>query len=85
MMPAYKLIRESFPVARKLYRCIWCGESIPIGLKHRHEVSRFYELQNNRWHLECDKAAEDYFDDGPEFIPYENERPDDDPQAGGNK
>ena len=73
----YKLIRETFPVARNLYRCIWCGETIVVGLKHRHEISRFDELQDFRWHMECNDNAADYFNDGngPEFIPYENERP----------
>ena len=75
-MSSYNLIRESFPVARKVYRCIWCGESIPIGLKHRYEISTFDGLQNHRWHLECDKAAGEYFaEDGPEFCPYDNPRP----------
>ena len=23
---SYQLIRETFPVARKQHRCIWCGE-----------------------------------------------------------
>ena len=76
MSSGYSLIRESFPVARKAHRCIWCGESIPVGLKHRYEVSMFGELQRHRWHLECDKDAAKYFaEDGPEFCPYDNPRP----------
>ena len=76
MSTCYNLIRESFPVARKKYRCIWCGESIPVGLKHRYEVSTFDILQQHRWHLECDKEAADYFADGEtEFCPYDNPRP----------
>lgn len=76
-MTTYTLIREAFPFARKQHRCIWCGESITIGTKHRYEVSTFDGLQNHRWHLECDAAAADYFNsgDGPEFAPHENERP----------
>ena len=76
-MSSYQLIRESFPVARKAHRCIWCGESIPIGEKHRYEVSTFGGMQNHRWHMECDEAAADYFNsgDGPEFLAHENERP----------
>ena len=73
----FELIRESFPVARKKHRCIWCGESIQVGLKHRHEISKFDGLQDHRWHLECNEASAEYFNsgDGPEFCPYENERP----------
>jgi hypothetical protein len=75
---SYELIRESFPVARKRHRCIWCGEGINAGVKHRHEVSSFDgNLQDHRWHLECDDDAKDYFDEGngPEFSAYSNERP----------
>lgn len=73
----YYLIKETFPVARKSHRCIWCGESILVGEKHRHEISKYDELQDFRWHLECVKAATDWFSggDGPEFDAYENERP----------
>ena len=76
-MSSHQLIRESFPVARKPHRCVWCGESIPVGLKHRHEISAFDGIQDHRWHLECDKAAQDYFNsgDGPEFSAHDNERP----------
>ena len=76
-MMSYQLIRETFPVARKQRRCIWCGESILIGEKHRHEISKFDELQDHRWHLECNEAAAAYFQagDGPEFSAHENERP----------
>ena len=73
----YELIRESFPVARKPHRCIWCGEVIAMGLKHVHEISKYDELQDHRWHLECRGAAHEYFrnGEGPEFSPYEHERP----------
>lgn len=73
----YTLIRESFPVARKPHLCIWCGETIPVGTKHRHEISKFDQMQDHRWHLECDEAAAEYFNsgEGPEFSPYENDRP----------
>ena len=72
----YQLIRETFPVARVPHRCIWCGESIVIGAKHRREISRFDELQDFRWHMECDDAAGSYFEagDGPEFSAYEHDR-----------
>lgn len=74
----YTLIREAFPIARKQHRCIWCGEAISAGEKHRHEISKYEtELQDFRWHLECESAASEYFlaGEGPEFSAYENERP----------
>lgn len=76
-MLTYQLIRESTPVARKPHRCIWCGEAILVGVKHWHEISKYDVLQNHRWHQECREASCEYFlnGDGPEFSPYENERP----------
>jgi hypothetical protein len=74
---SYQLIHESFPVARKPHRCIWCGEAILKGEKHRHEISKYDELQDFRWHLECARAAQDNFRSSfeEEFSAYENERP----------
>lgn len=74
---SYELIRESFPVARKPHRCIWCGGVITMGLKHVHEISKYDDLQDHRWHLECRDAARRCYISGeePEFSPYENERP----------
>lgn len=74
---SYQLIRETFPCARVKHRCIWCGESILIGEKHRREISKYDELQDFRWHLECCGAAQDYFIDTheSEFSAYENDRP----------
>lgn len=72
----YVLIRESFPIARKPHRCIWCGETITVGIKHCHEISKYDDLQDHRWHQECREASFDYFCNGEEeFSPYENERP----------
>lgn len=72
----YQLIKERFLVARKQHKCIWCGERILIGEKHRHEISKYEGLQDFRWHLECNDAAIDYFLTGEnEFSEYENERP----------
>ena len=73
----YQLIHESTPVARKPHRCIWCGEAIGVGVKYHHEISKYDELQDHRWHSACRGASYEYFmnGDGPEFSPYENERP----------
>lgn len=73
---SYHLIRESFPFARKPHRCIWCGQSISVGEKHRHEISRYDGLQDHRWHLDCNSDAASYFSNGDEeFTPYSAERP----------
>ena len=73
---SYELIRESWPVARKPYKCIWCGERIPVGEQHRHEISKYDGLQDHRWHRECHEDAAEYFRGGEEeFSPYDNERP----------
>ena len=73
----YSLIRESFPIARKPHRCIWCGETIATGMKYRHEISRYDVMQNFHWHMECDADAADYFREcgESEFQPYTAERP----------
>jgi hypothetical protein len=75
---SYALIEESFPVARKRHTCIWCGENIDVGEKHRHEKSNYCgDFQNHRWHMECNQAAQVQFaDEGDtEFSPYDNPRP----------
>ncbi|MGD9590832.1 MAG: hypothetical protein AB7Q37_18480 [Pyrinomonadaceae bacterium] len=74
-MSTYVLIRESYPRAGKRHRCIWCGERIEIGERHRHEISRYDGLQDHRWHVECDDDAREALRYDPEFIPYNNERP----------
>jgi hypothetical protein len=75
---SYSLLSESFPVARKQHRCIWCGETIPVGLKHRHERSVYDGgMQDHRWHMECDAAFKEDLRSGgdDEFIPHSAERP----------
>jgi hypothetical protein len=77
---SYTLLSESHPVARKAHKCIWCGQPIAIGEKHRHERSIYEgQFQDQRWHPECDETfkAEICHDGGHEleFVPYGNERP----------
>lgn len=76
----YTLLSESHPVARKAHKCIWCGQTIAVGEKHRHERSIFEgSFQDQRWHPECDAAFSEAirFEGGHEleFEPYGNERP----------
>lgn len=54
------------------------------GERYRHEISKYEELQNLRWHLECNSAAAEYFQSGEEeFTPHENDRPRKEPTYGG--
>lgn len=70
------LLSESFPVARKRHRCIWCGDAIDPGTKYRRERSVYDGMQDHAWHLECDSDAKECFADGDvEFMPYSAERP----------
>ena len=73
----FRLISESFPCARKPHKCIWCGERIVVGEKYRRERSVFDDnMQDHKWHLDCDADAAEYFKHGDsEFSAYENERP----------
>lgn len=76
----YELIREANPVARKTYKCIWCGWPITVGEKHYHEISTYCgDFQDHRWHRDCIKVArEDFNGSGDsEFMPHSNERADD--------
>jgi hypothetical protein len=75
---SYSLISKRIVVAKKRRPCIWCGETIATGDRYVYEFSKFYgNIQRHHWHPECDTAAAEYFasDEGPEFSPYENERP----------
>lgn len=75
---SYTLLRESFLVARKPHRCIWCGEWIETGEKYRRERSVYDgSMQDHKWHLDCDKGFKVELDAGMDqkFIPYSNERP----------
>jgi len=51
---SYTQLRRTKPIARKNYRCVYCGEKIHKGEKHIHEISIFEgEFQDHRWHKEC--------------------------------
>ena len=77
---SYTLLSVSEPTARKQHKCIWCGQPIEVGEKHRHERSIYDgQFQDQRWHPECDDAfAEELRYEGGhelEFEPYGNQRP----------
>lgn len=55
---SWQTLSDTEPKARKSYRCIWCGEMIDTGEKHRHQVGRMEGgFQDNRYHTECFEAA----------------------------
>ena len=75
---SYALISERAHKALKRYRCIWCGEQIPIGTQYVREFSVYDgDVQKHKWHPECKGAAEEFFRENgeDEFSPWENERP----------
>jgi len=67
------------PKARKIHKCVWCGEPILIGEQHHKWVGIFEgDFNNWRMHDECWDAAdrersEDYHSDGS-FEPHEHKR-----------
>ena len=74
----YRLLSSDERKARKQHRCVWCGEKILKGEKYRHEKSVYDDqMQDQKMHMECVKAADAYFKETreEEFDPYEHERP----------
>ena len=54
------VLSDRYPVARKQYRCWYCGQHIEQGERHGYragvESGDFWTM---RFHLECDKVASD--------------------------
>lgn len=75
---SYQLIEETKPKARKPHRCIWCGQQIEVGETYLREKSSYDQnLQDHKWHLECNAAArEEHAGEYEwELDPWDNERP----------
>ncbi|MEK6860586.1 MAG: hypothetical protein AABY07_01325 [Nanoarchaeota archaeon] len=50
-------INETYPAAKKEYRCQWCGETIKIKEIHVKQVCVYDgDFQSNRLHSECYEA-----------------------------
>lgn len=78
---SYTLIEErTIKAARKMHKCIWCGEAIHKGDSYVYERSIFEgDPQSNHWHSECVGAMRKIMADEGEceitFDPWQNERP----------
>lgn len=75
---SYTLFSETTRKARKKHRCIWCGESIPVGEVYVDERSVYDGcIQRHRWHPECLAGARAEWNAGgdTEFEAHQNERP----------
>lgn len=59
---SYTLFSSTTPRARKEYPCIWCVDKIQRGEVHVHCVGSYDgEFQDQRWHHDCFKVANQYF------------------------
>jgi hypothetical protein len=57
-------LRDTFPKARKRYRCVGCWELIEVGEKHLFRTGVMDgAMVSVRWHPECEEYA---FSDGNE-------------------
>lgn len=77
---SFVLIEErQVKAARKVHRCIWCGQSIDVGEPYTYERSIFEgDPQSHHWHQEClDCMREVAHQEGGEvaFNAYQEERP----------
>ena len=64
------------PVARKIHRCEWCGQIIPVGEKHVHHRGVWDGgFQDWRMHNECYKYGQKNDEISEGFAPFENHRP----------
>lgn len=73
----WQLLSQSSPRAVKEWKCIWCGEIIPVGTKYKR-VNGLSDgdFQSNPFHPECLAACEEELRGIHEdtFMPYENKR-----------
>ena len=74
---SYALLSLTKPVARKVHKCIWCGEKILKGEQYYNESSIYEEkFQYHHWHQECNNIITEYMNGEPdfEFNPHEMKR-----------
>jgi hypothetical protein len=57
---SWAFVTTTNPVARKEYTCIWCGQKILKGEKHRKVDGVFDgDFQSDRFHPECATACDE--------------------------
>lgn len=73
-----QLLSDGWSVAKKEHRCVWCGETIEIGvLYYRSNLLFCGEFQSQAWHAECHDAfwqatdVEGGIDPEDGFTPYD--------------
>lgn len=84
---SYVLIEErKVAAARKVHRCIWCGQSINAGEPYTYERSIFEgDPQSHHWHPECLEIMREiaHLEGGDvAFNAYQEERPEKGKQSG---
>ena len=74
------VLTDEIRTARKIHKCIWCGK----GIDHNERYHYFAgphdgKFQTNHMHIECfdqmEEEAQHWGPDDFEFVPYVNERP----------
>ena len=59
-----RVLDNTYPIARKTYQCVLCGELIEVGEKHRACKISDGGVRTARTHTECDRVTEiDRWDD----------------------
>lgn len=54
---SYVCLKDEMRKARKMHKCIWCGQSIHKGDTYNYERSIFEgQHQSHHWHPECVEA-----------------------------
>jgi hypothetical protein len=75
---SFELLSERTRTAKKIHRCIWCGEHIAAGERYVSQAGKYEgDFQFSRFHPECHKAMQDHFlnnRDEDEFTPYDFRR-----------
>jgi len=66
------LLKESYPKARKMHKCQWCGKLIEPGdIYYRYTMKWDGEMQDTCMHLECAEASSKGMESWEEELPCE--------------
>lgn len=56
-----ELITDGHRMARKPHRCRWCEEPIESGTMYYFQVTKYDDVYENKYHIECIDALSKYF------------------------